>query len=149
MPWKTHINNAPVESQKYMSKCQFTLHTTVENQKARGNRMRETEMLFAMKCCCLFLSFQKAKIITILPNSNPMDLFVSWIVSFLFMAFPKFYHLPCLQCLTVEAETSFLCGAIARVAIYYEHDPTTHLAVHYITEACYLIVWGKVLRKSS
>lgn len=106
----------------------------MENQKARGNRMRNTELLFAMKCCCcLSLSFQKAKIIIIiiiLSNSNPMDLLVSWIVSFLFKVFLKFCHLPCLKRLTVEAGTIFLCRAIERVATYYEHDPTTHLAVH-------------------
>lgn len=49
------------------------------------------------------------------------------------MALPEFCHLPRLQSLTVKAATCFLRGAIARVTKYYEHDPTTHLAVHYTT----------------
>lgn len=54
MPWKTHINNAPVESQKYMSKCQFTLHTTVENQKAiEWGRLKCCLHWNVVVCSCL------------------------------------------------------------------------------------------------
>lgn len=140
--WKIHINNTSVGLQKYIWKCQFTFICTLCWRSKRPEAIEWGRL----KCCLQFslpLSFQKAEIIIILSHSSPMDLFVSWIVSFLFMVFPEFCHLPCLQSLAAKAATCFLCGAIARVAKYYEHDPTTHLAVHYTTQACYLFVWGR------
>lgn len=130
--WKIHINNTSVVLQKYIWKCQFTFICTLYQRSKRPEAIEWGRL----KCCLQFslpLSFQKAKIIIILSHGSPVDLFVSWIVSFIFMAFPEFCHLPCLQSLTAIAGTCFLCGAIARVAKYYEHDTTTHVAVHYTT----------------
>lgn len=109
--WKIHFNNTSVGLQEYIWKSQFTFICTPYWRSKRPEAIERGRL----KCCLQFsllLSFQKAKIIIILAHSSPVDLFVSWIVSFLFMAFPRFCHLPCSRSLTVKAGTCFLCGAM-------------------------------------